>query len=123
MLPGWSQTSQTSRGRVVVLIRKDRSLVVNGDAPDRAALGLKGEPSGDVPRILDDDWVAGVQQQHRQHVKCLLRTRGDHHLVRRAPQPPHVIDVVRDGLPQRAMPVRIAVPGHERIGAPGIATQ
>jgi hypothetical protein len=123
VLPRGSQAGQTSRRRAIVFVREDRSLVVNGDAPDRAALGLEGEPSGDVPRIFDNDGVARIQQEHREHVERLLCAGRDDDLVRSAPQAPHVVDVVSDRPPQGAIAVRIAVPKQERIGATGMTPQ
>ena len=101
------------RLRVLPCRRDVQALVVHRHAAHAGALRDEVGADAEVARILDEHFVAIVEQQAADEVDRLLRAGGDHHLLGRAR------DAARHGQELRDRPAQRHVAGRMLVGSRG----
>ena len=104
-----------ARGVEPVIVHRDRDRI--------GARGGQGGAGAAIRRIFHPDRVARVQQQAGDQVQRVLRTGGDHHLIRAAVQRPDLAQIVGNRFAQGPMAHGVAAKGLVRVRPPPGAGQ
>ena len=81
-----------------------RTAVGDGQCAQRRAVREKELPRARITRLLDRGLVAGIEQQPRAQVECLLRSVDDDHLIGIAADGPRPAEIGDDRLAECACP-------------------